>query len=334
MNTMKFLLLAACLSVAACATSNSGRKKILDQYTQVQAPFCKGRAPAKKFTFLLTGLTKSPVGMSGSELQTYTKGLNDGLDFLANNFIKIMLLEYMAVDARNVKTARAERSAEVEVGDHTVGFYRNLEMYQFARRAGFQLSDFKFLNLEWTKENKFFAWDLDKWGWPVSRADFDQNGIKCSSFFFNNTYNGYAGCFGKEGSLEGIFAAALANRFEAARFVNQNYFAADDSGKKELCKLAGLDETCFENVRNAETLADFSESLKGPKAIARFPFTANSKPSDAGTNGVNASLTESKFILDLALQSSVKVTKKPGKDSVDYRIDFDPSLLCKYAKPY
>lgn len=137
--------------------------------------------------------------------------------------------------------------------------------------------------------------------------------------------------------------------FRGGSMLNINYFSVPESQLASVCAAAKLNENCF-MPPTEDQLADY---CKDPGFKKKFPFTEHLMrvfPGDMcnynggadarkrflesfQSDGHQKLFWESALASDLLLASSVNVTKQVANGWIISRIQYDPTLLCKYAKP-
>lgn len=120
-----------------------------------------------------------------------------------------------------------------------------------------------------------------------------------------------------------------------------HYYSVPERDKSSVCQKSGLKPDCFATP-TYETLVEYQ---KNPSLNTDYPFT-NAFLSKYGYNEpkrlqlANALRDREDFRLqwedayskDLFLKSGTSITKQVQDDWIIYRVEWDPSLFCKYEK--
>lgn len=193
-------------------------------------------------------------------------------------------------------------------------------------------------HLAWVKENKFAICEDANCGgmkYPESASDiveFDSqkwDDGRCHDFFIED---GYVGGWGCHGNAFGLLSFMKNSGFNDGWLIANSYLLVPDSQKAVLCTGAGLSADCFNIFSSKDEFYKFREMISAtPSTEADFAFLKS-------FNGVldgDAAIMEAKsaFTKDLAIKAGTKISTKVANGWTIYRISWDPTPFCRYARP-
>jgi len=178
------------------------------------------------------------------------------------------------------------------------------------------------------------------------RTYFKANGIETYSnrFYYASTYSHQP---------QGVFPdLILKTGFNPGMFMSQHYFSIPERDRPAICKEAGLASSCFD-LPGTESIAAFRKSKSGysdyPNERRFLEHYGSGTPSTSGCQdkfpeyqsdcyGRLSKDPEEKrrwvdaVARDLLTRLSTRISKRVAGDWLIYRIEFDPSNICKYAQ--
>lgn len=320
----------AFLFLAGCATTPS-----LDRAISRGKSFCSEPPRAKK-TFLLYSYVKTPAGLDASEAEAYVARVGAFGDVVANNLVRILANTALRSDQDGdafIEKTHASISTFSDEGD----------------KGGFRIA--------WLKDDKFISWDADYFNslkLPNGKS-IELNSGRCTAFAetFKENHGG-TGC--STGFDQRSLPAYIAESgYNLGLYLLGHYFSVPERDQPKVCGAAGLVSDCYNFTE--ESYRAFKANLAGtpPPTVfsdghtshnqldidlqrsrslsVLFPATDRTTGSPLDSNQLTRIEWFSSFSRDLILMAAVKVSKKIQGDWVISRIDFDPSLICKYSKP-
>ena len=327
----------------ACASAPSIKKAL-----NLSQNFCSDPVFRKKQEFLVYSYTKVPAGLPAEQVETYSRTVDDHADRVANQLIHVLASEYFVED----EMGTSEKKSKF-FGQLTEMSYMGNNIFSDTTGSGG-------LRIAWVKDNQFVTWDsgnypIEEDGIPLSSGKFlkvpsgrvfnKTNAGSCNHFFssYNVVNDGCnAGTWIKGCRVEGctpgqddeyktpeqgLFSYILKSGFNMGSFIDSHYFVVPEREQTGLCQKAGYEQKCFEFDKDA--LMNFVHSADKLK----FPAIHSSGNPYTEGNKLERLQWYSAYSLDLIMTASTKVSKAVQGDWIISRVDFDPSLMCKYAKP-
>jgi hypothetical protein len=331
---------------AACSAS----KISTDRITDPTYSSCDGVKARKKLDFVLSSYVKVPSGMRADKVPDYMEQLRREYDFVAENWMKYLMAHWYGKATEGFVSGttpalRNFRDEGVPVGQFSHAYYH---------RAIIRTGD-----------NAFVLCDGDACaglvdpenGKKIEKSDVTSVhvGEKICRPYFADEVDPPVEDFSKfpigieKGCKQNLFSRerfAAATGFKGGTILNVYYFAVPERDNPAICRASGLQENCFksfdvaaleryqknENFEMEQPFAkEFIESncgacLSNGGSDARAAFAGNLK-----SDGHLRLEWESALAKDLFLKAGSKITRKVQGNWITYRIEWDPTLLCKYG---
>lgn len=331
----------------SCATAKISTDKITDpSYSS-----CDGTKARKKFDFILSSYLKVPPGTRTDKASPYLEQLRKEYDFVADNWMRYLMAHWYfgkgdGTFATGATPAlRNFRDEGLPVGQFSHSFYH---------RAIIRTGD-----------NSFVLCDGDSCSGltdPASGKKLEKKdsgsvsaGEKFCRPYYVDGIDPPVENFSKfpigieRGCKQNLFSRerfASATGFKGGTILNVFYFSVPERAKPSICKAADLGADCFkppsvptleehqrdENFEMAHPFTkEFIESNCGA-CLSNSGFDARAAFAASLKNDDHLKLEwESALAKDFLLKASTKITKKVQGDWVTYRVEWDPTLLCKYG---
>jgi hypothetical protein len=303
------LAAAALLTFFSCSSTPP-----VEPAVQESASFCSNLAFRKKYEFLTHSYAPVSKGTFVDQVGQYSDSMSKHLDALNSQFVQIISTRYFD----NSSTEQT-----IESWDPTAK-----QVIDMSDAGGFRVA--------WIGGNDFVAWNASvypKLNVNRGRDVISVDSGRCSTFYGSFTRSDGTGCnnstfapnrtFPKQGLLSFI----LDSKFNLGQFLVSHYYSVPESEQADLCRKAGFPDDCFASPKvTSEQPFDPLKMCAACVRPASFGLLSHGKQLD----GI---IDQSAHALDLILKASTHVSKKIEGDWITSRIDFDPTLLCRYAKP-
>lgn len=304
-----FLLLQA----TSCSTTNLAREK-----TSVTA-FCDGSRAKQQHVFVVAAYDGIPKGTSISSVKKIVDSSSNTSAFIKDHFIQALLVYGYT-------------------GDPNSDLVQNGALFNIFQKRFVHGWSPVLPHLAWVKQNKFAICEgasCDGMKFPESSADiveFDSqnwNDGRCHDFFMQDGYTSGLGC---RGNSHGLLSFMKDNGFNEGLLIANSYLMIPESQRRTLCIDAGLKPECFSIFDSKDQFYRFRGMISANQSLeADFAFMKS-------FNGVidgEAAMMEAKsaFAKDLAIKAGTKISTKVANDWTIYRISWDPTPFCRYARP-
>jgi hypothetical protein len=321
------LVTATILIAGACSTLS------FDKIEAERSQICAGDRASKKYVFTLSVSKKVPAGLQVGDVERYMSSISRQADYLSDYFVYALFAQYW------------------ERGDNGDFHYGTLQDYEdlFEHAHHFRPSGEAVtsswpheptLKLEWHKDYDFVASESYLADGLVNPANHTLIKSWSQGYLTNIPMDGRCREFYGDANPEclrsekrGLLTFLRATGFNPGKFIEEHYFTVPEREHAFLCKKSNLSATCFSFDRHQ--LFDFESKLNADADFrARFPasahFTGHSGP--LAKSKMDKLVWESDYALDLVLLASTNVSKKIEGDWIISRVEFDPNLMCHYAK--
>lgn len=339
MRAIVVIGLGALVSLLAlsCASSQLSPKNVNDPSLAT----CSGSKARKAFDFTVAVSTKvksgTPIADDKSLILNSTAGRHQ---FLVQNWVKVLLSDGFNLSKEGNEVVYAESQELKHIRDRS-----NLGKQALVRTGPF---NFVLSPEDLCKDlvdpvtNKKIVYESGKCGEYCFVEGVDDPGF----FGNNNLFRTYP-C--QSSWFNGINLAKQTG-FRGWDVLSENvYYSVPEREKDTVCEKAGLDKNCFQ-LPTEKVLETYSEQAHDPASsfYTEYPFTRafvlNNCPNCGHgyahffVKSLNSSShlrlqRESAFAKDLFLRAGTQITSRIQGEWIIYRIHWDPSLFCKYAKP-
>lgn len=330
MNCTRLLIL---LCLASCAS-------VPPKDTSPREQMCSGKSATKRYVWTISFHQGIPQGLEVSRVSDFAKNRSDLQDRVSDHFVKALL--FKSSDAKALKPFdELLISGFIEtgssnfifcIGNDCLGLKDPITKKVVSRRGDGKYLDRNRCSMYYVEG----IIDPDDSQFRQHRLD-QQYGGKCNSFVEWTDYVN-RNSFGGE-------------------FLAEHYFSISQSAKRDLCARAEIESDCFGSprfngynfitpqrcdIRNSACLNSFANEF--PHQY-QFLMDRNGMCGSRCTSEIDdliKGLKDDSFLKqkwedavarDLFLKLSTSTTRKVEKDWVIHRIEFNPTLFCKYAQP-
>ncbi len=309
---MKNARLLLFLYLASCSTANLAREK-----TSFSS-FCENGRARQQHVFVVAAYNGIPKGISVSSVKSLVESSSSTSDFIKDHFIQALLVYGYSED----------RDAPLIQNGILFNIFKKRFVHGWAPTLP---------HLAWVKQNKFAICEgASCYGmkYPESMDDtveFDSQNWsdgRCHDFFVED---GHVPGWGCRGNAFGLLSFMKGSGFNGGWLVANSYLTVPESQKRTLCVDAGLKPECFSIFDSKDQFYKFREMISADQSLeADFAFMKS-------FNGVldgDVSMMEAKaaFAKDLAIKAGTKISTKVANDWTIYRISWDPTPFCRYAR--
>lgn len=299
--------------IISCTTTNHALEK-----TSLPA-FCDGGRPKQQHVFLVATYNGISKGIPITTVKQIVKSASNTSDFIKDHFIQALLV-YGYTNNQNRPLVQNEELFNIFKKRFVHGWAPTLP------------------HLAWVKENKFVICEgasCNGMKYPESPSDFiefdSQNWSdgRCHDFFIED---GYVSGWGCRGNAFGLLSFMKDSGFNDGLLIANSYILVPDSQKRVLCTDAGLQPHCFDIFNTKEQFYNFREMISANQSLeADFAFMRSfNRTLDTDIAIMSA---KSAFTKDLIIKGGTKISTKVTNDWTIYRISWDPTLFCRYARP-
>lgn len=312
MKSKSKVFVASFLSVfmASCSTTNLAREK-----TSFPA-FCENGRAKQQHIFVVAAYSGIPNGMALSSVKSMVESSSSTSDFIKDHFIQALLVYAYSDNASLVQN----------------GVLFNIFKKRFVHGWAPTLP-----HLAWVTQNKFAICEgasCNGMKFPESADDtieFDSQNWsdgRCHDFFMED---GYVPGWGCRGNAVGLLSFMKESGFNDGWLIANSYLTIPESQKRILCIDAGLKPECFNIFDSKNEFYKFRDMISANQNMeAGFAYMKS-------FNGIldgDAALIEAKsaFAKDLAIKAGTKISTKVTNGWTIYRISWDATPLCRYAR--
>lgn len=310
---MKYTRLFLFLYLASCSTANLAREK-----TSLPA-FCDNGRAKQQQVFIVAAYNGIPKGASIGSVKRIAESSSSTSNFIKDHFIQALLV-YAYSDDREKPLLQN-------------GVLHNVFQKRFVHGYSPVLP-----HLAWVTENKFAICEdanCNGMKFPDSASnivEFDSqkwDDGRCHDFFMEDDYVSGWGC---RGNAFGLLSFMKNSGFNGGWLIADSYLSTSESQKRNLCVEAGLKPDCFSIFDSKDQFYKFREMISVNQNLeSDYAFLKS-------FNGVldsDAAMMEAKsaFTKDLAIKAGTKISTKVANDWTIYRITWDPTPFCRYARP-
>lgn len=306
------VLTASVLSIltVSCSTVNLAKEK-----TSFPS-FCENGRAKQQHVFTVAAYNGIPKGISVSSVKGIVESSSRTSDFIKDHFIQTLLVYAYSDNASLVQN----------------GVLFNIFQKRFVHGWAPTLP-----HLAWVKQNKFAICEgasCNGMEYPESPGDmveFDSQNWsdgRCHDFFMED---GYVPGWGCRGNAFGLLSFMKNSGFNDGWLLANSYLMIPESQKRTLCTDAGLKPECFSIFDSKDQFYRFREMISANQSLeADFAFLKSfNSVLDSDATMMEA---KSAFTKDLAIKAGTKISTKVANDWTIYRISWDPTPFCRYAR--
>jgi hypothetical protein len=306
----------------------------LDRINDPNLAACNGNVARRSYEFIISSFLATPSGLPVHNASEYTETEEADYEFIANNWIRRMLAFKFEMPGKKTQFSYLPKFS-----------------FDYSGQAStIRTGPFNFLLCERTACRGLTDPVTGK---KISVGSYRLYGAQseCDWYYVRGVDDPYEDPLCRR-SLYDHNRFMADTGFHDGTMLNDIYLAVPERDKARLCAMASLGEACFD----PPTETSFKVYNSDPAFKTEHPFTdeflsnnckncLHSSYCGRGCNErydlirrlkTNADLRlqwENAFSKDLFLKIGTSITKKVQGDWVIYRVEWDPSLFCKYEKP-
>jgi hypothetical protein len=322
MRLNKYLAASTILCVSV-GCSTVGYKKL----NGTDLEMCVGGKAKQKYIFNLAAYSKLPSGISVAEAAEEGKNRSDFNEYIAKHFTQLVMARYFDPTTPLENGEPSVRNASLFNGEY---FLRSSNVPYLSGVTWVNQNNFAVCAVPSECENLKYPNPKDST--PIS---FGRHDFLYSNYSAANTRESYPRDRGRQGLLDYL----LDSGFGAGRFLETHYFDVPDRDKASVCAAAGLSASCYE-FKNEDSFIAFRNQLQSGDdhtLRVKFPFLSVSEFKRQSLEILNSDPAakldwQSALSKDLFIMASTKTSKAIQGDWIIHRIEWDPTLFCKYGK--